>query len=73
MKSISTTHGLPVFVGVLDLVRAGGVIVDVKTTGRSPDPEMVRHTTEVQTTGYALLLTAKPPGTRRAESNSITW
>lgn len=49
------SHGLPVLVGVLDLVRAGGRIVDFKTTARTPDPEMVRHTTEVQTTGYALL------------------
>ncbi len=50
-----TSHGLPTLVGVLDLVRAGGRIVDFKTTGRTPSPEMVRHTTEVQTTGYALL------------------
>jgi putative RecB family exonuclease len=49
------SHGLPVLIGVLDLVRAGGVIVDFKTTGRTPDLAMVRHTTEVQTTGYALL------------------
>jgi CRISPR/Cas system-associated exonuclease Cas4 (RecB family) len=49
------SHGLPVLVGVLDLVRAGGRIVDFKTTARTPDPAMVRHTTEVQTTGYALL------------------
>ena len=49
------SHGLPVLVGILDLVRAGGRIVDFKTTGRTPDPAMVRHTTEVQTTGYALL------------------
>lgn len=49
------SHGLPTLVGVLDLVRAGGRIVDYKTTGRTPDPTMVRHTTEVQTTGYALL------------------
>ena len=49
------SHGLPVLVGVLDLVRAGGRIVDYKTTGRTPDPKMVLHTTEVQTTGYALL------------------
>ena len=48
-------HGLPTLVGVLDLVRAGGVIVDFKTTGRTPDPEKVAHTTEGQTTGYALL------------------
>ena len=57
------SHGLPVLVGVLDLVRAGGRIVDFKTTSRTPDPEMVRHTTEVQTTGYALLYreaTGKP-------------
>jgi len=50
-----TSHGLPTLVGVLDLVRAGGRIVDFKTTGRTPSPEMVRHTTELQTTGYALL------------------
>lgn len=49
------SHGLPTLIGVLDLVRAGGRIVDFKTTARTPDPEMVRHTTEVQTTGYALL------------------
>jgi len=49
------SHGLPILVGVLDLVRSGGRIVDYKTTARTPDPEMVRHTTEVQTTGYALL------------------
>ena len=48
-------HGLPTLVGVLDLVRAGGIITDFKTTGRTPDPEKVAHTTEVQTTGYALL------------------
>ena len=47
--------GLPTLVGVLDLVRANGVIVDFKTSARSPDPEMVGHTTEIQTTGYALL------------------
>ena len=49
------SHGLPTLVGVLDLVRAGGRIVDFKTTGRTPDPGMVRHATEVQTTSYALL------------------
>jgi len=49
------SHGLPTLVGVLDLVRAGGRIVDFKTTGRTPTPAMVQHTTEIQTTGYALL------------------
>ena len=35
------SHGLPKLIGVLDLVRAGGRIVDFKTAARSPDPEMV--------------------------------
>lgn len=49
-------HGLPVrLIGVLDLVRAGGRIVDFKTSAKTPDPEMVRHTNEVQLTGYSLL------------------
>jgi hypothetical protein len=30
-------------VGVIDLVRAGGRIVDFKLTGKTPDPEMVTH------------------------------
>jgi CRISPR/Cas system-associated exonuclease Cas4 (RecB family) len=47
--------GLPTLVGVIDLVRQGGRIVDFKTTSRTPDPEQVRHTTEVQTTAYSLL------------------
>ena len=48
-------HGLPKLVGVLDLVRPGGRIVDFKTSGKTPDPEQVAHTTEGQTTGYAVL------------------
>ena len=57
------SYGLPTLIGVLDLVRAGGRIVDFKTTGRTPSSEQVRHTTQVQTTGYALLYreaTGKP-------------
>lgn len=49
------SHGLPMLIGVLDLVRAGGRIVDFKTTGRTPDPKMTLHTNEVQLTAYALL------------------
>jgi len=50
-----TSHGLPTLIGVLDLVRAGGRIVDFKTSARSPDPEMAVHTHETQTTAYAVL------------------
>lgn len=53
-----TSHGLPRLVGIIDLVRAGGRIVDYKTTSRTPDPAMILHTTEIQTTGYAMLYRA---------------
>lgn len=58
-------HGLPVLVGIIDLVRQGGRIVDFKTTGRTPDPEQARHLNEAQTTAYALLYRA---ATDRVES-----
>ncbi len=48
-------HGLPKLVGIMDLVRKGGCIVDYKTTSRTPDSEKVLHFTEVQTTSYAML------------------
>ena len=47
--------GLPKLVGVIDLVRPGHIIIDYKTIGQTPDPERVRHTTEVQTSIYSLL------------------
>jgi CRISPR/Cas system-associated exonuclease Cas4 (RecB family) len=49
-----TSEGLPVLIGILDLVQ-GGVIVDYKTSGQTPNPERVAHTTEVQTSIYSLL------------------
>jgi CRISPR/Cas system-associated exonuclease Cas4 (RecB family) len=48
-------HGLPLLVGVIDLVRAGGRIVDFKTSARKPDPQLLAHTSETQTTSYGLL------------------
>jgi CRISPR/Cas system-associated exonuclease Cas4 (RecB family) len=50
-----TGHGLPKLVGVIDLVRAGGRIVDFKTTGKTPSVEMALHNNEIQLTAYALL------------------
>ncbi|MEI7775179.1 MAG: PD-(D/E)XK nuclease family protein, partial [Verrucomicrobiota bacterium] len=38
----------------LDLVQ-GGVIVDYKTSGQTPNAERAIHTNEVQTSGYAVL------------------
>jgi CRISPR/Cas system-associated exonuclease Cas4 (RecB family) len=47
--------GLPKLVGVIDLVRAGGRIVDFKTSGKTPDSELAEHQHEIQTSAYALL------------------
>lgn len=48
-------HGLPPLVGIIDLVRAGGKIVDFKTSARSPDTSMAAHQNEIQLSCYALL------------------
>jgi putative RecB family exonuclease len=50
-----SNHGLPTLVGVIDLVRAGGTIVDFKLVGKTPDLEQVVHTTEIQLTAYSIL------------------
>jgi len=48
-------HGLPKLIGVLDLVRLGGLIVDFKLTGKSPDQERAAHQYEAQLTSYSVL------------------
>lgn len=48
-------HGLPVLVGVIDLVRAGARIVDFKTSGRTPETQLLAHTTETQVSAYGVL------------------
>jgi len=47
--------GLPKLVGVIDLVRAGGRIVDFKTSGKTPDAELAGHQHELQTSAYAVM------------------
>lgn len=51
-------HGLPKLIGIIDLVRAGGRIVDFKTLGQTPSEEKAIHTNEVQLTGYSILYRA---------------
>jgi hypothetical protein len=51
-------HGLPRLIGILDLVRAGGRIVDFKTLGQTPTDEKAIHNNEVQLTSYAILYRA---------------
>ena len=47
-------HGLPKLIGVLDLVQRGEII-DYKTASTTPNAEKVIHTTEIQTSAYAIL------------------
>jgi putative RecB family exonuclease len=47
-------HGLPTLIGVLDLVRAGGRIVDFKTTAKTPDREDAIHLNETQLSCYSV-------------------
>ena len=56
-------HGLPTLVGIIDLVRPGGRIVDFKTSAATPNGEQVIHRNETQLTAYGLLYreaTGKP-------------
>ena len=48
-------HGLPPLRGILDLVRAGGTIVDYKTTARAPNRAWAGHLHETQLSCYSLL------------------
>jgi RecB family exonuclease len=47
--------GLPRLVGIIDLVRPGGRIVDFKTTASTPVSEQAVHRNETQLTAYGLL------------------
>ena len=58
-------HGLPSLIGVIDLVRSGGRIVDFKTTAQTPTPSRAGFLNEIQASCYALLYreaTGKPEG-----------
>ena len=48
-------HGLPTLVGIIDLVRPGGRIVDFKTSAATPNAEQVVHRNETQLTAYGIL------------------
>lgn len=60
-------HGLPVLVGILDLVRSGGRIVDFKTSARTIDADSALHQNGMQLDCYSVLYreaTGKPEGGR---------
>jgi len=48
-------HGLPKLIGVIDLVRAGGRIVDFKTASQTPTVKKAQHLHEAQTSCYAIM------------------
>jgi len=48
-------YGLPVLIGVLDLVRSGGRIVDFKSTGKTPDNDSALHQNGLQLDCYSVL------------------
>lgn len=50
-----SVHGLPILVGVMDLVRPVGRIVDFKTSGQTPNLDRALQQHEVQLTAYAVL------------------
>ncbi len=50
-----SAHSLPRLVGIIDLVRPGGRIVDFKTSGKTPDAAMALHANNVQLTSYGVL------------------
>ena len=48
-------HGLPVLIGVLDLVRSGSRIVDFKSAAKAPSKDMALHQNGVQLDCYSIL------------------
>ena len=50
-----SSYGVHQLISIIDLVRAGGRIVDFKTCGQTPTQAKAAHQHEVQTSAYALL------------------
>lgn len=55
METDLSKYGLPTLIGVMDLVRAGGRIVDFKTSGKTPSAEDAIHLNETQLSCYSVL------------------
>ena len=48
-------YSLPRLIGILDLVRAAGRIVDYKTSGKTPNADDAEHLNEIQLSSYSVL------------------
>jgi CRISPR/Cas system-associated exonuclease Cas4 (RecB family) len=55
MEADLSQHGLPKLIGIIDLVRKGGRIVDFKTSSITPNAERIEHLHETQMSAYAVL------------------
>ena len=55
IESNLEAHGLPTLVGILDLIRPMGLIVDFKTAAQTPNAERAEHLHEIQTSSYGVL------------------
>jgi CRISPR/Cas system-associated exonuclease Cas4 (RecB family) len=55
LESDLSKRGLPRLIGIIDLVRSGGRIVDYKTVGQTPSDEKAVHSNEVQLTCYSVM------------------
>jgi putative RecB family exonuclease len=53
--SVEADLGITRLIGIIDLVRAGGKIVEYKTTGQTPNSERAVHLHELQCSCYAIL------------------
>jgi len=55
METDLSKHGLPTLIGVVDLVRAGGRILDYKTSGKTPNADDACRQHETQMSAYSIL------------------
>jgi len=53
--SVEADLGTTKLIGIIDLVRSGGRIVEFKTTGQTPNPEKAEHILELQCSCYAVM------------------
>ena len=53
--SVESDLGVTTLVGIIDLVRAGGRVVEFKTTGQTPNPEKAEHLHELQCSSYSVM------------------
>ncbi len=53
--SVEADLGTTKLIGIIDLVRSGGRIVEFKTTGQTPNPERAEHIHELQCSCYSVM------------------